>query len=83
MAGLHRTVHPHANIAWAKLKQIAPDVGVQVKTVAELNGAASDPDLMGLSFTDPDGEQHIYIFTDEGRVNLIRQLTGGLVVPSK
>ena len=76
MSGFTRKVHPVSNVVWKKLKQLAPDV--------QATGAnGSEPEEpMALAFVDPDLETHIYLFTEEGRVNLIRQLTGGLVVPS-
>lgn len=37
--------------------------------------------LEQLAFSDPDGETHTYVFTDDGKQNLISKLTGGLVIP--
>ncbi len=31
--------------------------------------------------TDPDGETHIYVFTEDGKQVLLRELTGGVIVP--
>lgn len=73
MASLVRAIHVQANIRWAKLNLVAPDVGLR------FDGTDEEP--MALAFTDPDGETHIYVFTDEGKRALLAQLTGGLVVP--
>lgn len=80
MSGLRRTVHAAANFDWKPLKHLAPDVAVQQQ--APVNG--SEPaEPMGLAFVDvDDGETHIYLFTEEGKANLIRQLTGGVILPA-
>ena len=75
MAGFRRTVHPQADIVWGKMADIAPDI---VVNQPDANGS----EAMGLAFMDPDGEQHVYVFSDLGRENLIRQLTGGVIVPA-
>lgn len=38
--------------------------------------------LMGLAFTDVDGESHVYVLDETGKQELIKRLTGGLVVPT-
>lgn len=84
MAGAQLKVHVISNMKFQRLEElvgwIADDVRATINAPAERNG--DRPKLMGLAFTDPDGESHVYVFTDEGKQNLIRQLTGGLVVPS-
>lgn len=81
MAGLTRTVHPASNVKWAPLKEICPDVTVQLGPAAERNGDGEPPEPMALSFADPDGEMHVYPFTPEGKQNLLAQLTGGVILP--
>jgi hypothetical protein len=78
MAGFTRTVHPQANFEWRKLAELAPDV-IITPNVPEAEQQAAE--VMGLAFIDPDGETHIYVMTDEGKGNLIRKLTGGVVLP--
>lgn len=81
VAGLNRSIHPVANIAWAPLSQIAPDVGIH-STPAIENGDGKPEEPMALAFTDPqDGETHVYVFTQQGKENLMRTLTGGIIVP--
>jgi hypothetical protein len=53
VAGINRTIHPVANIAWAPLKQVAPDVEFQPVPTVEGNGTPEEP--MALAFTDPPG----------------------------
>jgi hypothetical protein len=72
MAGLKRTVHPQSNIVWAELKTLAPDIEIQIE---------GETEPMALGMVDPDGETHVYVFSETGREALLRQLTGGIVVP--
>lgn len=76
MAALRRTVHPRADIGWAPLKQLCPDIKLEL---TRPDGKTEEP--WGLLFTDPDGEQHVYVFAEQGRQNLLRHLTGGLILP--
>lgn len=81
MAGLTRTVHPSSNVRWAKLSELCPDIAVQPTEPPNGNGEPEEP--MGLSFVDPDGEMHIYVFTPDGKQNLMGQLTGGVILPDR
>ena len=79
MAGLTRKIHMVSGIEWGSIDRFAPDLGI--RNESENGGEPETP--KALCFTDPDGEKHVYLFSEEGRVALIRQLTGGLVVPGK
>lgn len=79
MAGLIRKVHMVSNIEWGPIDRFAPDLGIRTEPT---NGGEPETPK-ALCFRDPDAETHVYIFSEEGRVALIRQLTGGLVVPGK
>jgi hypothetical protein len=37
--------------------------------------------MMALVFREPDGSQHIYPFDSQGRQQLVKLLTGGVVIP--
>jgi hypothetical protein len=77
MAGLERKVHMVSGVEWGPIDKFAPDLGI--RTTPENGG---DPEVpKALCFADPDGERHVYVFSEEGRLGLIKQLTGGLVVP--
>lgn len=77
MAGLSRKVHMVADFDFGPIDRYAPDLGIRVTGT---NG--DEPEQpKALRFQDPDGEVHIYLFSDEGRRELVRKLTGGLVVP--
>jgi hypothetical protein len=72
-------IHPHRSPRrqhplGPTLTKLAPDVQLQ-------NDSGEEP--MGLAFIDPDGEVHVYVFTEDGRQNLLGQLTGGLVLPKQ
>jgi hypothetical protein len=73
MAGANIRIHPEANIRWGNFKDLAGDL-IQARS-------ADDSEVFGLAMTDPDGETHVYIFSEEGRQNLMQQLTGGIVIP--
>lgn len=77
MAGITRRVHLVTNFEWKKFKHLVPDLTL----TADTQNGDEPEEPMALAFVDPDGETHIYLFTEVGRVNLIRKLTGGLVVP--
>lgn len=82
VAGLTRTVHPSSNVRWAKLTELCPDITVTPASAVETNGGEPE-EAMGLSFVDPDGEMHVYVFTPDGKQNLLAQLTGGVVLPDR
>lgn len=77
MAGITRKVHMVSQVEWGPVDRYAADLGI--RTEPENGGEPEVP--KALRFLDPDGEAHIYLFSDEGRQLLIRQLTGGLIVP--
>lgn len=82
MAGLTRTVHPTSSVRWAKLTDICPDVNAKPVHGENGNGTGNAEGPMALSFADPDGEMHVYVFTPDGKQNLIAQLTGGVILPT-
>lgn len=71
MASVTRSVHPQSGVLWGPLAQIAPDVGIKFD---------GDEEPMALAFVDPDNETHIFLFTEDGRKGLVKQLTGGIIV---
>lgn len=80
MSGLRRTIHPQANFDWVPLADIAPDIAVMPKPRVENGEAPEQP--YALVFTDADDkETHVYVFSESGRQNLVRTLTGGIVLP--
>lgn len=80
MAGVSLRIHPMTTWRWGKLEEIA---GTAVTMQVDDPQANGDPnaELFGLCCTDPDGEIHVFACTEEGKQNLIRQLTGGVIVP--
>lgn len=78
-------LHVGSGITFAALEEI---VGiVRVAPVAGTNGHAEDAGgFKGLAFTDTDEAGntriHVYALDDEGRRNLIGQLSGGVVIPT-
>lgn len=79
MAGITRKVHMVSNVEWGPIDRFAADLGI--RNQPENGGDPEQP--KALCFADPDGETHVYIFNEDGRKALIRQLTGGLVVPGQ
>lgn len=80
MSGLRRTVHPKSDFSYKPLSEVAPDLVVAQRPPEGNGGEPEQP--MALVFTDiDDQEQHVYVFSDKGRQNLIRELTGGIVLP--
>lgn len=80
--GLH--IHPQANIRWGKLEEIAGNIVTFHSTAPGTpeNGQPPEPiEPHALAMTDPDGEVHVYVFTDEGKQALLSALTGGVIVP--
>jgi hypothetical protein len=77
MAGFTRKVHMVSKFEYGSIDQVAPDLGIRQQ--AGDNGGQVTP--KALWFTDPDGECHVFVFSEEGRQALVRKLTGGLVVP--
>lgn len=81
MATIKRFVHPQSSPSWNPLSEVAPDVKLRIQMPTGENGKAP-PELMALTFVDPDQEMHIYVFDDGGRKALIQLLLGtGLVLP--
>lgn len=70
------TIHGKATWAWAPLGELEPRA-----VLANADGETLD--AMGLSFEDEDGEVHIYVFTEAGRLALLEKLTGGIIVPGR
>jgi hypothetical protein len=78
MAGFTRKVHMTSQFDYGSIDRVAPDLAI--RGPAQGNGGGQvTPDA--LWFADPDGEVHVYVFSEEARQALIRKLTGGLVVP--
>lgn len=76
-------IHVHAAIAVAPIDELVGVARVKLtKPADDGGGVPEEVPLKGLAFTDiQTGETHIYVLTDEGRENLIRNLTGGIVLP--
>lgn len=77
MAGITRKVHMVTSVEWGPVDRFAPDLGIRLET--ENGGEPEAP--KALRFLDPDGEAHVFMFDESGRQALIKQLTGGLIVP--
>lgn len=74
MSSLRRSVHTATEVRWLPLEHAAPDL---------LPSGEGSESLMALVLVDPDDkETHIYVFTEEGRRQLLEILTGGIVVPA-
>ncbi len=81
MAAISVHIHPYSNIRWGKYADLAGDiVRIGLPDAAVGNGAPPGEPL-ALAMTDPDGETHIYVFTEDGKQVLLRELTGGVIVP--
>jgi len=80
-----RTIHVHrpVNVLFAPIEHL---VGVaQIQAVMPADDGGGRPveiPLNGLAFTDADGETHVFVMADEERQFTIRQMTGGIVLPS-
>lgn len=79
-----RAIHVH-RAHHCKFAPIEELVGVaDIKAIAQADPGGGQPTeipLNGLAFTDADGETHVYVLADEERQIVIRQLTGGIVLP--
>ena len=82
MAGASVKVHLISNMTYKPLEQLIGFFGDDIKAMVNAGDNGQKPKLYGLAFDDPDGEAHIFVMTDDGKQNLIRKLTGGLVVPT-
>jgi hypothetical protein len=77
MAGITRKVHMQSNYAFDSIDSFAPYLGIRQPP----DGNGGEPVApKALAFTDPDGETHVYVFSEEGRQGLIRALTGGIEI---
>jgi hypothetical protein len=72
MAGFTRKLHPVSTFAWGKLRAFVPDM--------TFDTGADEDEPMALMLLDPDQEQHIFVFNEEGRQKLLAALTGGFVI---
>lgn len=77
MAGIVRKVHMVTSVEWGPVDRFAADL--TIRTQPENGGEPEAP--KALRFLDPDGEAHVFLFDEDGRQALIKQLTGGLVIP--
>lgn len=83
MSRFVRVVHSQSNFQYDSCDAIAPDLGLKFES-NDPRSNGSDPASYtpkALAFTDPDGETHVYPMTEEARENLVRMLTGGIIVP--
>lgn len=76
MASISTHIHPQADMAFEKMSKLAPQL--QIGGLGPTGEPVTSDDIMGLKFTDPDGETHIYILSDDGKAGLIATLTGGV-----
>lgn len=82
MAGATLKVHLVSEMAFKPLEEL---VGFLAEDAVAMVGPGEDGQpqkLYGLAMNDPDGEAHIYVFSDAGKQRLIGKLTGGLVIPT-
>ena len=84
MAGSTLKVHIVSNMRWAPLKELAGYIADDVAPLVQPEVANGDGPVipMGLAFTDPDGEAHVYVLDDAAKQALVKKLTGGVVLPS-
>lgn len=84
MAGASIRVHPMSDMDYGPLERmIGKPLTDDLLAIIAADENGKKPDMFALTFTDRgDGETHAYVFTDTGKQNLIRRMTGGLVVPS-
>jgi hypothetical protein len=73
MASIDIKIHPQSGVVWKPLAEVAPLLNIEF-------GEEEPPNA--LLFADPDGETHVYVIGEEGRANLLRMLTGGIIVPT-
>ncbi len=77
MAGITRKVHLVTGFEWGPIDKFAPDLGLRQEAD---DGGGTPVEPPALCFRDPDGETHVYVFSDDGRKKLIAALTGGIMV---
>ena len=70
-ARFSRHFYPAASIDYGPLEKLCPGLQIQMDAGAE---------PFALVFTLPDGEQHAFLFDENGRRNLMRTLSGGIEI---
>ena len=78
MGSISRHVHLQSAFAWKRLSEVAPDLQITMAPEGNGNGGPSEP--MALVMIDPDGETHVYPFSEVARKKLIAELSGGIVI---
>jgi hypothetical protein len=66
-----RTVHVDSKIKYAPMTELCPDMIISLP---------SGETAMGMAFIDGDGEQHVYVFSEDGKADLLKQMNGGGLV---
>lgn len=77
MASITRHVHLFSEFDFGPIDRFAADLGVRGKP-AEEGGEKPVPNA--IAFRDPDGETHVYVLSDEGRAELTKCLSGGIII---
>jgi hypothetical protein len=77
MNKMTRSVHPASFPKFGPMSELCPDL-----TLEAHDNDGNKIDVLGLAFTDPDGECHVYCFDENGKESLIRQLSGGVIMPA-
>jgi len=64
------------SIAGGAVSVLAPDLGLKAT-----RDDGEDVELRALQLADTDGETHLFVFDDGGREQLLKAITGGIVIP--
>jgi hypothetical protein len=69
-------LYPVVQSDWIPLEVAWPEA-----RAVPIDGDPQPDTMMALVFREPDGSQHVFPFDTMGRQQLVKMLTGGVVVP--
>lgn len=70
-----RVLHTNANFQWGKAEDVCPDFAIDARA------ADGKPvDVYVVCFKDPDGEEHVFAFSGEGKEKFLAAGRGGVVL---
>jgi hypothetical protein len=71
-------VHPRAKFQWGEGDELAPGFGIDAR---DADGAKVP--VYAVKFSDPDGEEHVFLFSEDGKERFVAAATGGVILADR
>lgn len=70
--------HPAASIAYKPIDELIGVLGIRMSKNDDPDRGPTEVPVFGLAFLLPTGDAHIFAFSEDGKRELVKTLTGGI-----